>query len=55
MTETDWGEQLYSGGLDQSLPDGKDPELGQGKSPKMGMGVADLTLGRPHGLGMSFN
>ena len=55
MTESDWGEQLYSGGLDQSLPDGKDSEQGQGQSPKMGQGLLDLTLGRWHGLGVLFN
>lgn len=59
MTESDWGEQpgvqhwgVNSSGLGQSSPDGKDPEQGQGKNPKMGMGLADLTLGRPQGLGM---
>lgn len=55
VTGSDWGEQLYSGGLDQSLPDGKDSEQGQGESPKMGQGLADLTPERWHGLGMLFN
>lgn len=51
VTGNDWCEQLFSGGLDQSLPDRKDSEQGQSESPKMGQGLADLTLGRWHGLG----